>query len=66
MSDLPCMLAQRIVPDLFWSALVLAAALALTHRLWTPRQAWDGQRRIGRFLLGLTGRHQRPTWRGHR
>jgi len=33
MSDPSYMLAQRIVPDLFWFALVLAVILALTHRL---------------------------------
>ncbi len=33
MSDPSYMLAQRIIPDLFWFALVLAVILALTHRL---------------------------------
>jgi hypothetical protein len=33
MSDPSYMLAQRIVPDLFWFSLVLAVILALTHRL---------------------------------
>ncbi len=61
MSDLSCVLAQRIVPDLFWSALVLAVVLALTRRIRTSRQEWDGRPNMGRFLSDLTGRHQKPT-----
>jgi len=65
MSDLSNMLTQRMVPDLLWFALVLAAVLAITHRLRMPKQGLDGQQSIGRFWRGLTHRHQRPTLHGH-
>ncbi len=65
MSDPSYMLAQRIVPDLFWFSLVLAVILALTHRLRMPRDGWHGQRSMGQLLPGPTSRHHRPTWHGH-
>ena len=65
MSDLSNMRAQRIAPDLLWFALVLAAVLAITHRLQTPKQRLDGPQTVGRFLRGPTHRHQRPTLHRH-
>jgi hypothetical protein len=61
MSHLSYMRAQRIVSDLFWSALVLAVVLALPHRLRTSRHGWDNPQSAGRVLPDLTDRHQRPT-----